>query len=348
MKSTRNRILNRAVEMLGGDDPSSFTMQGLAEDLALSSGSVFHAFPSRKALIASAFAEGIARYHEVVVAAIEDSDDPRVSLRSFVASHLEWVEANAGLARFLFTSQPDDVVDKASELAGPTNDRFAAVQNQMFGALVDCGAMAGIDRRLAHSLAIGPSQEYCRKWLRGTAPDPPSQVMSSLQAGAVAALVATLPETAPVEVEPTADQPARTAGPGTLTYQGAVYPWHLDHMGHMNVMWYVSKFDEATWHFLAVLGLTPARLRAENRGMAAIEQHLRYLAELHAGDLVEIHTRMIEQHDKVLIFEHEMIDSVSRQAVATSRLTGVHLDIEGRRSQQLPDDVKETASALLG
>ena len=31
------------------------------------------------------------------------------------------------------------------------------------------------------------------------------------------------------------------------TYRGAVYPWHCDHMGHMNVMWYVGKFDEATW-----------------------------------------------------------------------------------------------------
>ena len=25
------------------------------------------------------------------------------------------------------------------------------------------------------------------------------------------------------------------------TYRGAVYPWHCDHMGHMNVMWYVGK-----------------------------------------------------------------------------------------------------------
>ena len=30
-----------------------------------------------------------------------------------------------------------------------------------------------------------------------------------------------------------------------LTYRGTVYPWHCDHVGHMNVMWYVGKFDEA-------------------------------------------------------------------------------------------------------
>jgi acyl-CoA thioester hydrolase len=39
-----------------------------------------------------------------------------------------------------------------------------------------------------------------------------------------------------------------TAGAGaTVTYRGVVYPWHCDHMGHMNVMWYVGRFDEATW-----------------------------------------------------------------------------------------------------
>jgi acyl-CoA thioester hydrolase len=32
-------------------------------------------------------------------------------------------------------------------------------------------------------------------------------------------------------------------------------------MGHMNVMWYVGKFDEATWQLLAAVGLTAARLR---------------------------------------------------------------------------------------
>ena len=42
-----------------------------------------------------------------------------------------------------------------------------------------------------------------------------------------------------------------------LTYRGVVYPWHCDHMGHMNVMWYVGKFDEGTWQFMAAIGATP-------------------------------------------------------------------------------------------
>lgn len=37
-----------------------------------------------------------------------------------------------------------------------------------------------------------------------------------------------------------------------LTFKGTVYPWHCDHMGHMNVMWYTGRFDEATWAFLGL------------------------------------------------------------------------------------------------
>ena len=61
-----------------------------------------------------------------------------------------------------------------------------------------------------------------------------------------------------------------------LTYRGAVYPWHCDHMGHMNVMWYVGKFDEATWQLFAALGFTPEYLKTNNRGLAAVEQQISY------------------------------------------------------------------------
>ena len=72
------------------------------------------------------------------------------------------------------------------------------------------------------------------------------------------------------------------------TFRAVVYPWHCDHIGHMNVMWYVGKFDEATWCFMTDLGLTPSLLRAEGRGMAAVKQEISYARELLAGDVVTV------------------------------------------------------------
>ena len=73
-----------------------------------------------------------------------------------------------------------------------------------------------------------------------------------------------------------------------ITYRGAVYPWHCDHMGHMNVMWYVGKFDEATWNLFASIGITAAYVREQRHGMAGLQQNITYKKELHAGDVVVV------------------------------------------------------------
>ena len=131
-----------------------------------------------------------------------------------------------------------------------------------------------------------------------------------------------------------------------LTYKGAVYPWHCDHMGHMNVIWYVGKFDEATWHLFHALGLTPAFLRANNRGMVAVEQTIQYKRELVAGDVVTIHSALLEIKDRSIRFAHEMRKADTDEIAATTALTGVYLDTVARRACAFPDIVKERAAAL--
>ena len=131
----------------------------------------------------------------------------------------------------------------------------------------------------------------------------------------------------------------------TLGYRGAVYPWHCDHMGHMNVMWYVGKFDEAVWTFLARLGLSPAYLREQGRGMAAVEQTIRYQRELHAGDVVQVHSRIAEQRDKALVIEHVMSDAASGSVAATMRVVAVHLDTTRRRAVAFEPAVAQAMAA---
>jgi acyl-CoA thioester hydrolase len=131
-----------------------------------------------------------------------------------------------------------------------------------------------------------------------------------------------------------------------VTYRGVVYPWHCDHMGHMNVMWYVGKFDEGTWHFLARLGLTPAFLREAGRGMAAVEQTIQYKRELLAGDLVTVHSSLVELKEKSIRFMHEMRKEDTGEVAATTTLVGVHLDTAKRRACALPDFVAAKAREL--
>jgi len=133
----------------------------------------------------------------------------------------------------------------------------------------------------------------------------------------------------------------------TLTYKGTVYPWHCDHVGHMNVMWYTGKFDEATWNLFAELGITPSYLREQQRGMVGVQQNTSYKQELLAGDVIEIRSQVLEVRDKVIRFKHEMRNIETNTIAATTELTAVHLDRQARKSCVFPPAILATAEARL-
>lgn len=131
------------------------------------------------------------------------------------------------------------------------------------------------------------------------------------------------------------------------TYRGTVYPWHCDHVGHMNVMWYVGKFDEATWQLFNAIGLTPSFLREERRGMAAVDQHISYVQELHSGDIVTVRTKIVEVKEKSIRFVHEMWNDETNELAARTLIKAVHLDTELRKSCAFPLEVSSKAGALV-
>ena len=131
------------------------------------------------------------------------------------------------------------------------------------------------------------------------------------------------------------------------TYCGTVYPWQCDHVGHMNIMWYVGKFDEANWNLFARIGLTPTWLREANRGMAAVQQTISYTRELLAGDIVEIRSVVLEIRDKSIRFRHEMRNAETGEIAAACEITGVHMDRQARKSAPFPDAIRDRAMRQL-
>jgi acyl-CoA thioester hydrolase len=129
-----------------------------------------------------------------------------------------------------------------------------------------------------------------------------------------------------------------------VTYRGVVYPWHCDHVGHMNVMWYVGKFDEATWNLFHRLGLTRRYLQEQQRGMAAVDQRIEYRRELLAGDVVSVRSRVLELHSRKIRFHHEMRSDDAGEIAAQTTLLAVHMDARQRRACAFPDGVAALAA----
>jgi len=131
------------------------------------------------------------------------------------------------------------------------------------------------------------------------------------------------------------------------TYRGTVYPWQCDHVGHMNIMWYVGKFDEANWNLFARVGLTPSYLRDSGRGMAAVQQNIAYKRELLAGDIVEIKSSLLEIRERSLRFRHEMRNAETGEIAAICEITGVHMDRQACKSAPFAETIRRAAAKLL-
>jgi acyl-CoA thioester hydrolase len=132
-----------------------------------------------------------------------------------------------------------------------------------------------------------------------------------------------------------------------VTYKGAIHPRHCDHVGHMNIMWYVGKFDEANWNLFSRLGMTPPYLRERERGMAALQQNISYKRELLAGDIVEVRSRVLEIRERSMRIRHEMWNAATHEFAASCEVTGVHLDQRERKAVPFTDEVHAAALAEI-
>lgn len=170
---------------------SAFTISSVRSALGLSSGSMFHAFASKPDLVAHVFVTAMMEYQRVATAAIAEASDPVEAIEHYIAVHLLWVEEHRDLARFLFATQPDEVIDAAGPALREANAAFDQTLADLIAQAVESELMAPMPAAAARALVIGATQEYCRQWTRGKASVPPSRLTRPFQAAALAALAAT-------------------------------------------------------------------------------------------------------------------------------------------------------------
>lgn len=131
------------------------------------------------------------------------------------------------------------------------------------------------------------------------------------------------------------------------TARGTVHEWQRDHMGHINVRAYMEFFEEACWQFYAMIGLTASRLRSGEVHLAAVQQNISYQKELYPGDTIMVRTGVVDMREKVLRFQHELLNTESGEICATCEFTVVCLDPKTRKSQPFPAEVAQRAAALV-
>jgi len=132
------------------------------------------------------------------------------------------------------------------------------------------------------------------------------------------------------------------------TYRGTVFPWECDANGHMNVRFYVAKFDEGTWQFMAQIGASREELKRRNCGPMAVSQNIAYKRELVPGDTVVVATALVALGNSSCRFRHVMTDMASGAVAAEMELVGVFVDLATRKATPVWPELRAKAAALFG
>ena len=132
-----------------------------------------------------------------------------------------------------------------------------------------------------------------------------------------------------------------------ITYRGVVHPWHCDSMGHMNVVWYVSKFDEAAWFFASMLGLSSPYFKKKHMGIAALQQNIYYKSEVTAGCTLTVRSGILDIKEKVVRIVHEMCNETTGEVAAVMVLTAVHFNTKKRKSCPFPKEIVKKGTDFL-
>ena len=77
----------------------------------------------------------------------------------------------------------------------------------------------------------------------------------------------------------------------------------MDENSHMNVQFYVHVAEQGLSECLRRVGMGELYAAADKFGNFALEQHIRYYAEILTGDQVSVHVRVIDVIAKTLLHD---------------------------------------------
>lgn len=113
-----------------------------------------------------------------------------------------------------------------------------------------------------------------------------------------------------------------------------------DYNGHMNVAFYVARFDQYLGLIFERLDMAEGYI--EKRGMShfTVEGHVRYLAELREGEDLYVDYFLLDASDKAMHYYAEMRGPDGRLAATWEQVT-LNVDMATRKAAAMPQDIQE-------
>ncbi|OAB86361.1 thioesterase family protein [Janibacter melonis] len=105
-----------------------------------------------------------------------------------------------------------------------------------------------------------------------------------------------------------------------------------DGNGHVNVRRFYDLHMRGAHAALTAIGLDDDYRSSTGQSVFSVEQHIRYLDEVHVGDEVSVHLRWVARGDKVLHAMSFVVDRTTGRVVNVLEMLEAHVDLTTRRA----------------
>ncbi|MFD7498064.1 TetR/AcrR family transcriptional regulator [Streptomyces sp. NPDC059832] len=168
------QILDAAVLLAASGGPADVTMTAVAQAVGAPSGSVYHRFPGRAALLAEVWLRSVERFQDGYFAALGSDPDPRLAARAAARHVVSWSRAHPQEASLLLYGPEEfgraDWSEEHKERADLGNQRVFGSLATLAEAL---GAAGPQDRDRVTLALIDLPLSVIRQHLRAGRPLPP-------------------------------------------------------------------------------------------------------------------------------------------------------------------------------
>ena len=182
----RESILAAALASFDEHGYAAVTVADILARSGASTGSLYHHFASKEQLFAELYAETVRQTQESAFAALKRHNNIEDSLKALVSSYLQWVHRNPMAARFLLTMR--DAEFQAEARIEALNQDFAARISSWYAKADRQQWTLELHPDLVHSILLGPSEVFARRWLQGKTTTPLRRAAGELAEAAIRAL----------------------------------------------------------------------------------------------------------------------------------------------------------------
>jgi len=123
------------------------------------------------------------------------------------------------------------------------------------------------------------------------------------------------------------------------SFETSVLPPFIDANGHMNIRHYVDVGGAATNSICEDVGINDGYRGSRRMGVFTAEQHLAYFSEMHLGEAISAHVRVLDRSGTAVHMMAMILDRANDRLACTFETLLVHVNMDTRRPTPLPQDV---------